>query len=268
MLKKLLKYEWKAVWKVLVIINAFTVVSTLIGMVVVKSADTWHIAGRSMPMVILFMLYYMTIIGVSFAMSVYMAIRFYRNLYTDEGYLMHTLPVTKRQLVLSKLLVHALCQFITQVLLLISVILLLFPLFAEVLDMPYLFLNHIVPDLLEMLDSAGISVSAMVLLSLISNVAGLFSGTLTMYCAIVLGQTFHRHKVMGSILCYIGFYCMTQTFTSMLIIPQTFYIGTVDFNPMSYMSHILTSVSIFCLFSGIVYYCITMYMMNKKLNLD
>ena len=58
MLRKLLKYEWKAVWKVLVIINAFTVVSTLIGMVVLKSADTWHIAGKSMPMVILFMLYY------------------------------------------------------------------------------------------------------------------------------------------------------------------------------------------------------------------
>ena len=54
-----------------------------------------------------------------------------------------------------------------------------------------------------------------VLLSLISS----FSSVLTAYAAISLGQLFAKHKVMASILCYIGFTMLIQIVTSILMIP-------------------------------------------------
>ena len=88
------------------------------------------------------------------------------------------------------------------------------------------------------------------------------------YCAIILGQTFHRHKVMGSILCYIGLYSLVQSVTSALIMPQTIQLGNVDFSPVDFLIHAIPTTSIASLFLGILWYVITLHMMNKKLNLD
>ena len=103
MLIKLMKYEWKATWKACAIINFFTVFATILGVFAMKSLQNGilHKDQFTYIAVILFVFYYLSIIGVSFSMSIYIGVRFYCNLYTDEGYLMHTLPVTKRQLVLS-----------------------------------------------------------------------------------------------------------------------------------------------------------------------
>ena len=57
--------------------------------------------------------------------SIYIAVRFYKNLYTDEGYLMHTLPVTPRQLLVSKLTVGSLWSFLVTILTLWAVFLIM-----------------------------------------------------------------------------------------------------------------------------------------------
>ncbi len=268
MLKKLIKYEWKAVWKVLLIINAFTVITTIIGMLLLRTLEGNISEVSRSSAILLFALYYITIIGVSLAMTIYVGIRFYHNFYTDEGYLMHTLPVTKRQLVLSKLLVHSVCEWITQLLVMISLGILLLPLMVEVLEVPGLTMSSLISEWMDLIHDASISLPAFLAVTLVSAVIGTFSGTLAIYCAIVLGQTFHRHRVMGSILCYIGIYCLIQSVTSVLMMPQMLYIQSTDFNPMSYLTNTITTISIASLFLGIVWYCITLYMMNKKLNLE
>ncbi len=268
MLKHLIKYEWKAVWKVLIIINSFTVVITIIGMLLLRTLDG-NIRGASRSVaILLFSLYYITIIGVSLAMTIYVGIRFYHNFYTDEGYLMHTLPVTKRQLVISKLLVHSLCEWITQLLVMISLGLLLFPLLVEILEIPGVTMSSLISEWMELIHDASISLPVFLVVTLFSAVIGTISGTLAIYCAIVLGQTFHRHRIMGAILCYIGIYCLIQSVTSVLMMPQIIYVQSADFNPMSYFTNTITTISIASLFLGIVWYCIILYMMNKKLNLE
>ncbi len=268
MLKHLLKYEWQATRKVLVIINAFTVIITILGLLTINTLDYELNPGAKSIVILIFMLYYITILSVSFAMSIYCAVRFYRNLYTDEGYLMHTLPVTKRQLVISKLLIHSLCMLITELILLASVGVLLLPLLSRLLETPDLFLHNLLHDLMELCRSTGVSLPVFVLVGSISNLIGLVSGILMIYCAIILGQTFHQHKVMGSILCYIGLYSLVQTITSVLIMPQTMMLGNQDFNAMTFLIHAIPSVSISSLFLGILWYGITLHMMNEKLNLD
>ena len=268
MLKHLVKYEWQACQKVLVIINAFTVFITILGMLTITTLDYDLNSGAKSIVIFIFMMYYITIISVAFAMSLYCAIRFYRNLYTDEGYLMHTLPVTKRQLVISKLLIHCLCMLITELITMVSIVLLLMPLLARLLDTPDLFLHNLLNALPELCRSAGISLSVFILVGSVSNFIGLASGILMIYCAIILGHTFHRHKVMGSILCYIGLYSLVQSVTSALIMPQTIQLGNVDFSPVDFLIHAIPTTSIASLFLGILWYVITLHMMNKKLNLD
>lgn len=279
MLIKLMKYEWKASWKVCAIINFFTVFATILGAFAMNSLQNGvlHKDRFSYIAVVLFIFYYMSIIGVSFSMSIYVGVRFYRNLYTDEGYLMHTLPVTKRQLVLSKLLIHTVCMMITQILLVFSICVTMFPLMALLLDEPELSspMVLLMQSVREATGTMGISLPAFFLCIAIATLIGQVSGILSIYCAISLGQTFHRHKVMGSILCYIGIYCLIQTLTTILTMPQMYtHISQTESAPFVnphvpvYLYSILLSVSVESLFIGIACYILTLYLMNKRLNLQ
>lgn len=273
MLKKLIKYEWKAVWRALAIINAFTVAATLLGMFAMNILSTPNNTLQeedAVFFVLLFLFYYATIMGVSFAMTIYIAVRFYRNLYTDEGYLMHTLPVTKRQLVISKLLVHFVCMCITGLLVGTSICMLLLPLLSEITGDPSVSIAYFMESLSrECSEVFGTSLPVFLLLSLIAVTISQLSGILSIYCAISLGQTFGKHKIMGSILCYIGIYFLTQTLSTVAMMPQIMLtITETDFSMASYLNNTLLTVSVISLFTGIAFYMITLYMTDKKLNLD
>lgn len=278
MLGKLMKYEWKAMWKILLLINAFTVFVTLLGVGAMQLivSDSFHEADiMAIFVVLLFMLYYATIIGVSFAVTIYTGVRFYKNLYTDEGYLMHTLPVTKNQLIISKLTIHSLCVAITGFLVACSVVVLLLPLFAVMLEDPTISLSYIWSELCTMLfDELGVSLLAVIgtmLFYLVVLVISTISGVLSMYCAISIGQTFQKHKVMGSILCYVGIYSLLQALNTVLMMPIMILNQTgsnSDFDFLIYMNQILGLTLISSLVTGAVFYFITYHMMGKKLNLD
>lgn len=274
MLCKLLKYEWKAIWKVFVIINAFTVFVTILGMFAMNTLASGNGSfegdASDVIAILIFLLYYATIIGVSCAMTIYIAIRFYRNLYTDEGYLMHTLPVTKRQLLNAKLLTHSACMLITVLLVGISICVLLLPLFSVLMDDPAFSPSYALAELAkDCIGTYGIPLSAFLLCAVIANIICIISSILAIYCAISLGQTFQKHKIMGSILCYIGITCLLQTVNMILMMPQMLLsISGQKLNLAVYLNNTLLTASIISLFTGILFYLITLHMMNKKLNLD
>ncbi len=274
MLKNLIKYEWKSVWKILIVINAFTIFATLAGMFAMYAlvSDATFISDMSsVVIVLLFLFYYLTIIGVSFSMSIYIGIRFYRSLYTDEGYLMHTLPVTKRQLVISRLLVHTCCMMITGMFVMLSIVMLFLPLLSEIFATSTFSASSVITELIRnSMDAFGIhTMAAVILIWTVAGVIGQVSGILAIYCAVSLGQTFQKHKVMASILCYIGIYFLLQTINSILMMPQmVLYMGDKELNMASYLNGTLLTTSIVSLFTGIAFYLITLYIMNKKLNLD
>ena len=65
----------------------------------------------------------MIAVGISFATSLLTAIRFYKNLFSDEGYLTLTLPVTRGQHLFSKTIVGTAWCLLDQLLLLGSIFL-------------------------------------------------------------------------------------------------------------------------------------------------
>lgn len=115
MLKKLLKYDLKSVLSVWWIPAVSAVLLSLV------AAGCMYIIGsdRQLPQVLV-QTAYMTRVLISLVVlclgpiaSILACYRFYKNFFTDEGYLTFTLPVTRRQLLDSKLFTQVLVSLMS-----------------------------------------------------------------------------------------------------------------------------------------------------------
>ena len=110
MLKQLLKYEFKATGRIYgALYLAILAVALLMG-IFWRSKDL-----SSAPLAVLMMVYLALSVALMVVALLTIIERFTRNLLGREGYLMHTLPVTSGQLILSKLIssmVWILCSIV------------------------------------------------------------------------------------------------------------------------------------------------------------
>ena len=99
MLGKLIKYDLKSTSRILVIIHVFLILSALFMRFLITGRVEEDLlmasGGSDVFYTLLVMVYTLVIIGASFATCMVIAIRFYRHLFSDEGYLTNTLPVTR-----------------------------------------------------------------------------------------------------------------------------------------------------------------------------
>lgn len=274
MLGKLTKFEFRAVTKILLLINAFTVLLTVIGCLTFASPlwefDSPYTVMLAMSSVIV---YYIAVIAISLFAVVYLAVRFYKNLYTDEGYLMHTLPVTPRELILSKAITAFCWLAITTLLIAFSVCAIFLSAYLKFgveefgdLSEMYFLMNDFVVEVY------GMSLTGFCVYMIFALVIGSISSIFTIYASISLGQLFHRHKVLGSILCYIGFYFAMQILTMIIMIPYWVEMFSFDYfgdsSMGSYMKYELLATVILSAVIAVACYFITETTMKKKLNLD
>ena len=95
MLTKLISHEWKDTFKVPALLLTITVLLSAASLVYFSVADQAS-AGTDLNVrnFVLYIACILILSGLSMILMIYFTIRFYKNLYTDEGYLMHTLPVS------------------------------------------------------------------------------------------------------------------------------------------------------------------------------
>ena len=277
MLSRLIRHEWKETWRIPVISFIVILFLTLVCFICFRQmeppADENSINAGAF---VIMMLYCLIISCISMVVTIYIAIRFYRNLYTDEGYLMHTLPVTPRQLILAKLLVAALWVFVLSMLALWAICcILLFGLPAMALvDMPVL-----ISSLMEYFPQIfGMGPVAFLLFYVVLSLVSAFSSVLIAYAAVSLGQLFTKHKVMASVLCYIGFTMLIQTISTLLMTPSLTrlvlsqdIVNTASGIPAdfgAYMREILLISMAGSAICAVISYILTEYIMRRQLNLD
>ena len=105
MLKQLLKYEFKATKRLYFgLYLALALLSVVLGVTFRQEHALAHSTNFQNLQVILMIVYVSVILAIAVLCFVNTIQRFYQNLLGREGYLMHTLPVTETQLILSKLL--------------------------------------------------------------------------------------------------------------------------------------------------------------------
>ena len=266
MLTKLISHEWKDTFKVPALLLTITVLLSAASLVYFSVADQ---AAADIDLnvrnFVLYIAYILILSGLSMILTIYFAIRFYKNLYTDEGYLMHTLPVKPWMLIVSKLTIGTIWFYLIDLLLVgaITLITLIAP--EDLLELRTMFQSYhtifTVPSILFL------AIPVMIISSVFS--------LLTIYASISLGQLFSSHKVLASILCYLGLSTILSTAMMLLTTPTTagvFILQSTSANPMADFASIYWPIMLISLFANLVLcvpaFWICNYVMKRCLNLD
>lgn len=262
MLGKLMKYEWKATWKLLLPMNTFILVISLFAFFTVKAFDSSpesDIVFMSGVMVVLFYLLSMFVVAVGTA--IYLIYRFYTSVYGDQGYLLHTLPVDKHHIIIAKVLASTLWVCLSAFLITCSWFLMSFSSAEEdIIE----FIWEMIESYIEELGAGVVGSGFTIIMALIASFFTLLARVLKVTACISLGQMSSNHKVLVSFAFYYGIYMIQQIFRIIL-----YYIFSVFDDTTLFLYQGRWEIS---LMSGILYsvafYLITWYFMEKKLNLD
>lgn len=261
MLGKLIKHEWKAVGKVLAIMHVALILMAIIGKIML-SID---VLREAWPMwSALLCLYVISVIAVGVGTHIYLAMRFYKNMYTDEGYLSFTLPVKPWEHIFSKTLVSSIWILIDGVVIAASILIL-----VMYKGMGTDFLQGW-NELMVELASDGVFVSWKVIQFIITAILSLIGMPLTYYFSISIGQLFNSHKMLASVVVYFVTINVMQIVST--VISAGFMIGitetTINIESASMYGGILTIGMIEQIVVTVGFWLITNFIMNKKLNLE
>lgn len=272
MLKKLFVHEWKDSWKLVTLFNVILLVFTIIGIFALSNGNWVEAMDKNAwyasIYISYFMLYYFAILALGFATNLYFLLRFYKNLYTDQGYLMHTLPVTSHQLILSKAFVMYIWQLISGFVMMISILLLVNSLVLGIEDI------NIFKAILQELDFSDLDIKpihVLIILVIVLIVIGSqISSIMFGYLAISLGQLSKNHKLISSIGIYMGMQVVLQMLGSILQVAFNLAAINMDIEDMSegllFAILLLVALLIFAADAGM--YAGSNYIMKNKLNLE
>ena len=269
MLTKLISHEWKDTFKVPALLLTITVLLSAASLVYFSVADQAS-AGTDLNVrnFVLYIACILILSGLSMILMIYFTIRFYKNLYTDEGYLMHTLPVKPWMLIVSKLTIGTIWFYLVGAITLITLIAL--PTMAyfspeDLLELRTMFQSY----------HTIFTVPSILFLAIPVMIIGSVFSLLTIYASISLGQLFSSHKVLASILCYLGLSTILSTAMMLLTAPTTagvFIIQSTSANPMADFASIYWSIMLISLFANLILcvpaFWICNYVMKRCLNLD
>lgn len=273
MLRKLLKYEFRATARLMLpLLIALLAVSGILNICVrVSNATESNVIAFVTGM--LTFLYVMAILAIGVVVLVAIVYRFYKNLLTDEGYLMFTLPASVHSLVWAKLITAIVWLVAAFIDIVLSLLVLAAPFDIRVgLD-----ITVVIGEMFSDLAAAGIGwyeVVAFCLELLLIVVLGLAGSCLVFYTSMSLGYSFSNHKALLSVAFYFAIGFVTQIVVVMLLIGLGTTAGSVEFtfeytlrNALN-LGH-LTLLGI-CLaellYDGILYFGTT-FMLKRRLNL-
>ncbi len=289
-----MKYEWKNTWKVgcLMLLGMFLI--TVIGCVVLRMPGVTAIfdGNASVAMswlgissfVATLILYVIMLMATTWGIMIFLGIRFYRSMYSDEGYLSHTLPVTANQLFLSKVLVAGIWYLLILIGIGVSVVALVLSMVIGMINIGevhnalaeyggniWTFLAEGISQIADIYQSEmGINLLHYAVTVSITFLIGPFITMITLFGALTIGQLSSKHKGLMGILTYAGLTILSSLIGStvqsalmfssnMVTRPSGF---TLSVNS-AYDINVLTSLLIAAIMYGVSY-----YILNKKLNLD
>lgn len=277
MLGKLLKHEWKAVWKVPTLLLGILM---LIGLIAGStfSMPIWDSDWVGLPMsgVMLIVTFFFALSGVSIGITIYLGVRYYKSMFTDEGYLTHTLPVSARELLLNKVITMSAWSLIATAGVIVSLaifggvaVLALKPLNSEFARDVMRALAEL-PELFSDPSLAGFQgFCASLLLMMLTSI---FSGTMILIGAITLGQMVRKHRILGAIGAYFAINTVVQMVNTMVMMPMTF--GSMNNiwwdmdSPFPIFTGFYTVMSLVFVAVAVGLYFLCEYLIKRQLELE
>lgn len=271
MLMTMLKHEWKATWKMLALLNIATLALALIGRIILifESSIPEFIAA------IYLVVFFFMIIASSCATFIILVLRYYRNLYTDEGYLTNTLPVSAATRLNAKIINH-MAWFFLNILCIIAA----FAIFVSA-EVPMSDMWTGITNVASMLPQFfAVNAALFWILMLVTMIISSLMTILMFYFSISVGCCFNTHKVLASVVSYLITYVVLQIVSSIIMVVIGLNYGEVlqadvplnvagttpQLLPFFHTTMIVAIV--ICVVVNIIFYLVSHYLLAKKLNLN
>ena len=262
MLGKLLKYEFKATGRTFLPLYGAILLVTLIQRLFGRSNQELFVELNRLGdfTTIALVALFMALGVITLLMTIQ---RFQKNLLTDEGYLMFTLPVSTRNIIISKLIVAITWVILSGIVGIITFcILFIYPGFWGELMM-------LLKELPEVLSSIEISVQGSIIFMMIQlMVAGLLTYiqfVITIYLSLAIGQfpKFQKHRTAASFITFFLINIVMGWIGGMIgfqLTPEQLF--NLNPNMIFFVANVITLVITVILFEA------TNYILNRHLNLE
>lgn len=282
MLGKLFKYDFFALYRVMrfVILGilCLALLLTIFAAIQIRQDDiiysNFQPAGQIMDQ-LLFGLIFLSALGMGAGLAVIMVfiyVHYYRNLFSDEGYLTHTLPVKSWEILFSKLLSAVVWILIGGA----AIVLGLFIIFFGATSSETLFNTEVFRYIAEAVNgilSADTDATSTILLVIAEYFASLCSGVLQVFLAITIGCAIaNKHRIWAAVGIYAAIVFVNYIFNSIFSVPLMILL----MSPTNYQYNSITgSFNIILLLdfiknSGVMIGCFfwIKYLMKRRLNLQ
>ncbi len=285
MFGKVLKYDFKYIarfwWIIAASVLGLSVVASLDLRFIIENENTTSIPITLMMIAGVFFLFIsiIAIFGSLIVTQVFIYIRFYKNFFTDEGYLTFTLPVSRKKLLLSKTL-NALIFTTLHTLLIIVSVLIFITLAAPTAGQGIINLD-IWKGLIFIIGKAWDAVGAWLIVYVLEALVLLvllqmFSTCLVQLCITIGAVIAKKQKVLAAV----GIYYITNSVLSIILsITSTLFLagmigGLVELLMNMSKNAMLATVSLFALLICLavasavcIVYNMTLNRIERRLNL-
>ena len=271
MLGKLFKHEFKETAKLLVPLNLALVALTIIGAILLGTSvlqnESFEILAVSSMLI-----YMLSIFALFIITTVYLAIRYYKTMYSSEGYLTHTLPVSSTAIINTKVVIAAFWSFVALCITICSVFVLIRVTAGSDWNITAQEISSIIPEIF------GFGFGEFISYLIASCILSCLSSVLTIFASLAIGQLFQQHRVIAAVVTYIIFYIIQQIIGSvtMGLMAINNADALMETEVTSANATMMTSFyrGTFCygiiesVLFVIVFYIICYYITKKKLNLE
>lgn len=276
MLMKLFKYDMKFSYRIMTFMYIIALaLSVFFSGTLILSQKLEYISIFS---VISFLPYMFSLLAVTLSGFLVVAVRVYKNLYTDEGYLTFTLPVTSAQIIWSKVLLYIFWQIAGALVLLLSVAL---PIAAvahlegvgsDIVGIAELATDYFGFWLRNMFGLDKWNFAIFILMLAFSSIVALISTPISIVFSFSVGQLASRYRILLTFVAYYTYNLVMNTLMSIVVEPFLSENATLvpttnfTFDMTAFLSASLASVFIDIIIVVIIF-VISRNIMTKKLNL-
>lgn len=263
MLRKLIIYDLKASYKVFLLFHLIYFVACIFAKLFffdqidfIKTPAEVFIV----PLTLLLSVLSFLVAGVNIGAWLIIAFRFYKNLFSKQGYLTWTLPVSKATHLWAKLLSGYVLSCIDTLIIFLG--------FVVLLGGPNIREAYTLVEA-EITEGLGMELGTFFLYMMIFNMLTNICSILTIYFCIAIGQLFPNHRVLWAIATYfiITFVLQVVTILFLLLTGSFTFYSTFEGSPTEQVFDILLPTLVVSLILSVAEYIATHYIMKRKIDI-
>lgn len=269
MVKNLYKHEFKAWLRIMSVIFGITLaMGGLLRFLQFFESDSVYYIILLGAAIFVFLMALLVSLS---APTVFGIVRFYRNLFTGEGYLSFTLPVTTANHLNVKVNTAVTFSLLSGLVCILSIMLATAgEVFAEICKAASYLIKQIPENISEHLVGYCIEFLSLLVISL-------FAEYLFLYTCVCIGQLFRKNRILAAVGVYFGFYVLSQIFNTVLsvilvILEEsallTWLYTAIEQHPYGAAHTMLCGSVVLIGLLATVYYLICHRIIRKKLNLE